>query len=338
MTVPAWAWVAFAAFVLGVLMLDLFVLHRNEREISIREAGLWSVGWTVLALAFGAVLWLVRGAETGQAYLAGYLIERSLSLDNVFVFAIIFGTLAIPPRYQHRVLMAGIVGALVMRAAFLIAGAAALSAFHAVSYVFAALLLVAAVRMFRGQDDGAGGARWMNAVSRVVPATSTLHGQRFVVRRGGRFLITPLLVAVLMIETADLIFAIDSVPSILAITTDTFVLYTSNVFAILGLRSLYFLLAGAAVRVRYLQPGLAVILVGVAAKLVIGDSLAIPMWVSPAFIAAVLAAVAIMSMLDARRQRSTRQLQPAVGGVRPAPVRREAEYSGAAHTVTGSHE
>jgi tellurite resistance protein TerC len=306
MTVPVWAWVAFVAAVLGALALDLFVLHRHEREVTIKEAGLWTAAWTIFALAFGAVLWLVQDAATGQAYLAGYLIERSLSLDNVFVFAVIFSTLAIPPRYQHRVLMAGVVGALAMRAVFLVAGAAALAAFHALSYMFAALLLVAAIRMLRGDAGGPpGAAKWMNVVGRVLPVTDSLHGQRFLVRRAGRLLVTPLFVAVLMIETADLIFAVDSVPAVLAITRDTFVLYTSNVFAVLGLRSLYFLLAGAAARVRYLQPGLAVILIGVAAKLVIGDTLAVPTWISPAFIGAVLAVIATLSIVDVRRRRSS---------------------------------
>ena len=309
MTVPAWAWVAFAAFVIAMLALDLFVLHRRATDVSMREAAAWSALWVALGLGFAGVLWAWRGGGTAQTYLVGYLIEKSLSVDNVFVFAVIFSAFAIPPRYQHRVLMFGIVGALVMRAAFIMAGAALLNSFHAVMYVFGAVLLVAAVKMARGEAEPAPDrSRVLRALTRVLPATSRLHGQRFLVRqeggpRHGRLVATPLLLALVVVETTDVTFAIDSIPAILGITTDTFVVYTSNVFALLGMRALYFLLAGAAARFRYLRPGLAVILGGIGVKMLTADLYHLPAWASPAFIGVVLAAVAVLSVRDDRRRR-----------------------------------
>jgi len=302
-TVPGWAWAAFVAFVVTVLVLDLFVLHRGAHEVSLKEAGLWSALWVALGLGFGGLLWAWLGGATAQAYLAGYLVEKSLSLDNVFVFAVIFSAFAIPLRYQHRVLMLGIVGALIMRAAFILAGASLLDRFHEVSYLFGAVLLYAAVAMARGgsgREPVHGPVR--RAVARFLPATSRLHGQRFLIRADGRLRATPLLVALIVVEVTDVTFAIDSIPAVLAITSDTFVVYTSNVFALLGMRALYFLLAGAAARVRYLRPGLAVILAGIAAKMLTADVWHPPAWVSPAFIAAVLGAVAVLSARDNRRR------------------------------------
>jgi tellurite resistance protein TerC len=301
MSVPAWAWATFAVFVLAVLALDLFVLHRRAHEVSLKEAGIWSAVWVAAGLGFAGLLWAWRGGDAAQDYLAGYLIEKSLSLDNVFVFAIIFSAFAIPLRYQHRVLMAGIAGALAMRAAFILAGVALLDAFHPAIYVFGVVLLWAAVKMLRGSHPQPGRSRAVKALRRVLPVTGQLHGQRFFVHNAGGLLVTPLLLALIVVETADVIFAIDSIPAILAITTDTFVVYTSNVFALLGMRALYFLLAGAAARFRYLQPGLAVILAAVAVKLLIADIYTFPAWASPAFIAAVLAAVAAASVHEGRR-------------------------------------
>ena len=303
MAVPAWAWVAFAAFVIAMLALDLFVLNRRAHEVSVKEAGIWTLVWVTIGLGFAGLLWAWAGGATAQDYLAGYLIEKSLSLDNVFVFAVIFSAFAIPARYQHRVLMFGIIGALIMRAGFIIGGVALLEAFHPVIYVFGAVLLVAAARMLRGgYHPQPGRSRVLRAVQRIVPATEELHGQRFVVRDGRRPLATPLLVTLVVVEITDLIFAVDSIPAILAVTTDTFVVYTSNVFALLGMRALYFLLAGVAARFRYLQPGLAVILAAVAVKLLTADLFELPAWASPAFIAAVLAVVTALSIRDARRR------------------------------------
>jgi tellurite resistance protein TerC len=309
-TVPAWAWAAFLAFVLAMLALDLFVLHRRAREVSLKEAGAWTAVWVAIGLGFAALLWAWRGGAAAQAYLAGYLIEKSLSVDNVFVFAVILSAFAIPARYQRRVLMLGIVGALLMRAAFVVAGVTLLEAFHPVIYLFGAVLLAAAVTMLRGgHHPRPQHNRVLKALTRALPATSHLHGQRFLVRDRGRVLATPLLLALIVIETTDVVFAVDSIPAILAVTTDPFVIYTSNVFALLGMRALYFLLTGVAIRFRYLQPGLALILAGVAAKLLLTDVYKAPAWVSPAFIAVVLAAATVLSIRDNRRATQ----QPAQG-------------------------
>jgi len=303
MAVPVWAWAAFAAFVLAMLALDLFVLHRRAHEVSVREAAAWSGIWLALGLGFAGLLWAWQGSATGQAYLAGYLIEKSLSLDNVFVFAVIFSSFAIPARYQHRVLMYGIIGALLMRAVFIVAGVALIETFHVVIYIFSAILLWAALRMLRGESHTRPqDSRVLRCMRRILPGTDRLHGQRFIIRDKGRLVATPLLLALILVETTDVIFAIDSIPAVLAVTTNTFVVYTSNVFALLGMRALYFLLAAAAARSRYLQPGLAVILSAVAVKLLLADVYTFPAWASPAFIAVVLAVVAALSIRDNRRR------------------------------------
>jgi tellurite resistance protein TerC len=303
-TVPLWAWAAFLAFVAAMLALDLFVLHRRAHEVSLREAGAWSAVWIVIGLGFGGLVWAWAGSESAQAYLAGYLIEKSLSVDNVFVFAAIFSALAIPARYQHRVLMFGIAGALLLRAGFIAAGIGLLEAIHPVIYVFGAILLVAAVAMLRGDPHATPrdrrDPRVLRALRRVLPVTGRLHGQRFIAREygGGRLRATPLLLALVVIEVADVIFAVDSIPAVLAVTTDSFVVYTSNVFALLGMRALYFLLAGAAARLRYLRPGLALILGAVAVKLLLADVWELPAWAAPAFITAVLSVVTVASVRD----------------------------------------
>jgi tellurite resistance protein TerC len=317
-TVPLWAWAAFLAFVVAMLVLDLFVLHRRAHEVSLREAAVWSAIWIVVGLAFSGLVWAWAGSGGAQAYLASYLIERSLSVDNIFVFAAIFAALAIPARYQHRVLMLGIIGALLMRAAFIAAGIGLIEAIHPVIYVFGAILLVAAAGMLRGDSHAAPREpRVLRVLRRVLPVDTRLHGQRFVVRDAGRLLATPLLVALLVVETADVIFAVDSIPAVLAVTTDPFIVYTSNVFALLGMRALYFLLAGAQDRVRYLRPALAVILAAVAVKLLLADVWELPAWSAPAFIIAVLSVVAVASVLGNRRQ-ARRQGPGQVSGRRAA--------------------
>jgi tellurite resistance protein TerC len=302
-TVPLWAWGVFLAFVIAMLALDVFVLHRRAHEVSLREAGTWSAVWIIIGLGFGGVVWAWAGGGTAQAYVAGYLIEKSLSVDNIFLFAAIFSAFAIPVRYQHRVLMFGVIGALLMRAAFIAAGISLLEAIHPVIYVFGAVLLVSAVNMLRsGTHAAPEDSRVLRLLRRRLPVSEQLHGQRFIVRDAGRLLATPLLLALLVVEITDVIFAVDSIPAILAVTTDPFVVYTSNVFALLGMRALYFLLAGAAPRLRYLRPGLAVILAGVGVKLLLADVVEFPTWSAPAFIAAVLAAVAIASLRGGRPQ------------------------------------
>jgi tellurite resistance protein TerC len=330
MTVPLWAWAAFVAFVVAMLALDLFVLHRRAHEVSLTEAGAWSAVWVAMGLGFGGLLWVWDGGDTAQAYLAGYLIEKSLSLDNVFVFTVIFAMFAIPPRYQHRVLMAGIIGALCLRAAFIAGGAALLHSFHAVVYVFGALLLWTAIRMLRSGGHLQPGRGLPRVIQRILPTTSELHGQRFLVREEGRWLATPLLAALIVVEAADVIFAVDSIPAIFAVTTDTFVVFTSNVFALLGLRALYFLLAGAVSRFRYLRPALSIILAAAAAKLLLSDIYTIPVWVSPAFIVSVLAVAALLSLWDARTRPAAGSHAPSAAG----PRNRPAADPGAPHPAT----
>jgi TerC family integral membrane protein len=311
LTAPLWAWAVFLAFVIAMLALDLFGLHRRAHEVSPREAGVWSAIWIAIGLGFGGLLWVWAGSETAQTYLAGYLIEKSLSVDNIFLFAAIFSAFAIPARYQHRVLMFGIIGALVMRAAFVAAGITLLEAIHPVIYLFGAVLLVAAVNMLRGGAHNAPEhPRVLRLLRRVLPVTDQLHGQRFIVRDRGHLMVTPLLLALVVVETTDVIFAVDSIPAVLAVTTDPFVVYTSNVFAILGMRALYFLLAGATARLRYLRPGLAVILGAVAVKLLLADVWEFPAWSAPAFIITVLAVVAIASVHERSSDRRAAKALP----------------------------
>ena len=333
MTVPLWAWAAFIVFVIAMLALDVFVLHRSAHEVSLREAGTWSAIWIILGLGFGGLVWALAGGATAQAYLAGYLIEKSLSVDNIFLFVAIFSAFAIPARYQHRVLMFGIIGALLMRAAFIAAGITLLEAIHPVIYVFGAVLLVAAFNMLRGGNHAAPEqSRAVKLLRRWLPVSDRLHGQRFVLRDGGRLLATPLLVALLVVETTDVIFAVDSIPAVLAVTTDPFVVYTSNVFAVLGMRALYFLLAGATGKLRYLRPGLAVILGAVAVKLLLADVVKFPAWSAPAFIALVLIVVGVASLRDNRRARMLDRRaheEPASGGKghAEAPARQDQEHA-----------
>ncbi|TVZ03604.1 TerC/Alx family metal homeostasis membrane protein [Trebonia kvetii] len=288
-----------------MLVLDLFVLHRRARAVSLREAFVWSAVWIAAGLGFGGLVWAWAGGGAAQAYLAGYLIEKSLSVDNIFLFAAIFSAFVIPARYQHRVLMYGIIGALVMRAAFIAAGITLLDAIHPVIYVFGAVLIVAAINMLRGGAHAVPSpesSRVLRLLRRVLPVTDQIVGQRFVVRTDSRLVATPLLVALVVVEFTDVIFAVDSIPAVLAVTTDPFVVYTSNVFALLGMRALYFLLAGAAARLRYLRPGLAVILFAVAVKLLLADVVSFPAWSAPAFITLVLTVVGVASARDGRRE------------------------------------
>jgi tellurite resistance protein TerC len=326
MTVPVWAWAAFLSFVIAMLALDVLVLHRRAREVSLREAGTWSAVWIIIGLGFGGLVWAWAGSGAAQAYLAGYLIEKSLSVDNIVLFAAIFSALAIPARYQHRVLMLGIIGALAMRAAFIAAGITLLEAIHPVIYVFGVVLLLAAVTMLRGGTDAAPEeSRVLRVLRRLLPVTGRLHGQRFVLRDGGHLLATPLLLALVVVETTDVIFAVDSVPAVLAVTTDPFVVYTSNVFALLGMRALYFLLAGAAAGLRYLRPGLAVILGAVAVKLLLADIWESPVWSAPAFIAAVLAVVAAASVRDNQATAASRERPTASANEKPTAHHRHRE-------------
>ena len=275
-------WAGFSAFVLVMLALDLGVFHRQSHEIGVREALTWSVVWIALALAFNGWIFWRFGEAKGLEFLTGYLIEKSLSVDNVFVFVIIFSAFAVPKAYQHRVLFWGVLGALAMRAVFIVVGAAMLQRFHWVIYVFGAFLVFTGARMLFRKDEELHPER--NPVFRLfqklVPAVSDYDGPRFTVVRNGRRFATPLLLVLVAIEATDLVFAVDSIPAIFAVTTDPFIVYTSNIFAILGLRALYFLLAGVVGKFRFLKIGLALVLVFVGSKMLLLDVYKIPTPVS----------------------------------------------------------
>lgn len=298
MHVDLWIWVAFLGFIVAMLVVDLFVIHRDAHEVSLREAGFWSVIWIALGLAFGVVVLVWEGPEPAGQYLAGYLIERSLSIDNIFVFALIFGYFAVPARYQHRVLMWGVLGALVLRAVFIAAGVTLIDTFHWTTYVFGVLLVVTGVRLARssGHHVDPGRNPILRVMHRFVPMTEEYDDQRMVVRRDGRWMVTPLLAVLVVVETTDVLFAVDSIPAVLAITRDPFLVFTSNAFAILGLRALYFLLAGMIDRFRHLKVGLAAVLVFVGAKMLLSHVFEPPIWVSLAVIATTIGTSVAVSL------------------------------------------
>ncbi len=299
-------WVVLGVVIAGMLVLDLFVFHRDAHEVTLREAAAWSVVWIALGLAFGGLVFAWRGSAAGGEYLAGYLIEKSLSMDNVFLFAMLFGYFAVPARYQHRLLFWGVVGAIVFRAIFIAAGATLLTAFHWLIYVFGFLLIVTGIKMARTRGHAVDPERnrMLRLVRRVVPMTQDYRGQRFFVREevGGRLrrVATPLFAVLVVIETTDIMFAIDSIPAIFAITTDPFIVFSSNAFAILGLRSLYFLLAGMIHRFAYIKLGLAALLVFAGVKILLSDVYKMPVWLSLAAIVGILA-VSIGASLWATR-------------------------------------
>ena len=298
-----WLWIGFNAFVLLMLALDLGVFHRNAHEVSLREAGAWSTVWVALALTFNFGIYHFMGSEAGLAFLTGYLIEKALSVDNIFVFVLIFSYFNVPAKYQHRVLFWGILGALLMRGAMIAAGAALIAEFHWIIYVFGAFLVFTGIRMAMQteHDIDAESNPVIRLVRRVMPVTNVYHGQNFFVQEevGGRLrrVATPLFVVLVLVETTDLIFAVDSIPAIFAITTDTFLVYTSNVFAILGLRALYFLLAGVIHKFHYLKLGLSAVLVFVGAKMLLTDIYKVPIGISLVVIALVLATAVVASLL-----------------------------------------
>jgi tellurite resistance protein TerC len=264
-------WAAFFGLVTLLFTIDLLF---GSRGTDLRAAVLWSAIWVGAGLAFGLWIWMFQGGEVATVYYAAYLLEKSLSVDNIFVFVLIFSQLQIPAHQQHRVLLLGIVGALVMRAVLIWFGIYLLERFHWVIYPFAGLLLVAAVRLLFGESaerrlvkkSCAACSTW---IARFIPVTPAAHGQQFVLREHGKLAATPMLVALILIETTDLIFATDSIPAVLAITRDPYIVYTSNIFALLGLRALYFVLADVVQRFHYLRPGLAVILCFVVCKMLL---------------------------------------------------------------------
>ncbi len=296
-------WLGFNVFVLAMLAIDLGIFHRKAHAVSFREASIWSVVWISLALMFNLGVYFWRGSETALEFLAGYLIEKSLSVDNIFVFVVIFTFFAVPPASQHRVLFWGILGALVMRGVFIAVGAVLLHEFHWIVYLFGAFLIFTGLRLGLGGEPEHHPERnpLLRLFRRLLPVTSHYDHDRFFVRQAGRLMATPLLLVLVVVESTDLLFAVDSIPAVFAVTEDPFIVYTSNVFAILGLRSLYFVFATLVPKFYYLRQGLAVILTFVGIKMVISDWYKIPISVSLLVIASVLAIAVVASFLRARR-------------------------------------
>jgi tellurite resistance protein TerC len=302
MTTDQWGWAVFGLCVVVMLLLDLGLFHRTAHEVRFKEAAIWSLVWVLLAVAFGGLVWLWRGWPAASDFFTAYLIEESLSIDNLFVFLLIFQYFQVPRQYEHRVLFWGILGALVMRAGFILAGVALLQAFHWIFYVFGALLIYTGIRLALEKDKKIQPERnpVLRLFRRVMPVTSEYEDGHFIVWREGRRWATPLLLVLIVVETTDLIFAVDSIPAVLAITQDPFIVYTSNVFAVMGLRSLYFALAGMMRLFHYLHYGLALILVFVGAKMLLRDWYEIPSEVALATVAGILAMSIVISLLFPR--------------------------------------
>jgi tellurite resistance protein TerC len=291
--------------IFALLLLDLLVLARGSREISFRQATILSIFWIVLALLFGVAVFTVAGPGRGGEYLAGYVIEKSLSVDNVFVFALIFSYFAVPARYQYRVLFWGVVGALVLRGVFVLVGAELLERYDWMIYIFGVFLVYTGIRMAFHRDAEVHPERnpLLRALRRLVPITSDFQDDRFFVRKAGKLFATPLLAVIVVVGTTDVVFAVDSIPAIFAITSSSFVVWSANAFAVLGLRPLYFMLAGMIDRFVYLQAGLSVVLVFVGVKFLVSDLVGkVPIWVSLPFIATVVT-VSILASLWKTRER-----------------------------------
>jgi tellurite resistance protein TerC len=304
MHAPLWLWVAVLGAVIVMLLVDL-VAHRRAHVIGVREAAAWSMVWVLCGVGFGGFIWWQFGAELGQQYFAGYLIEKSLAVDNVFVWAIIFSYFAVPREYQHRVLFLGVLGALVFRGAFIAAGSVLISSFGWVLYLFAAFLLYTGWRMIsqRNEHLDPEQSRALRLFRRWVPMTDAYHGQKFLIRKNGVILATPLLAVLVLVEVTDIVFAVDSIPAIFAVTDEPFLVFTANAFAILGLRAMYFLLADLIHRFVYLKLGLALVLIWVGIKMLLKiDVFYIPTTISLAVVATILGVSVAASMIATRGQ------------------------------------
>ncbi|MGZ8939406.1 MAG: TerC family protein [Limisphaerales bacterium] len=304
-------WIGFNLFILAMLAVDLGIFHRKSHTVGMKEAITWSAVWVVLALIFNAGIWHFSGKEKALEFLTGYLIEKSLSVDNVFVFALLFSYFAVPAQYQHKVLFWGILGALIMRAIMIGVGAVLITKFTWIIYIFGAFLILTGIKMIVKRSEEIHPernpvVRWFK---RMMPVTSDYRGDKFFVREQGILMATPLFVVLLLVEFTDLIFAVDSIPAIFAVTTDPFIVYTSNVFAILGLRSLYFVLGGVMHKFHYLKIGLGLVLTFVGVKMLLGHSpYKIDTLVSLGVVLAILAVSIIASLL---RPQATHISEPA---------------------------
>ena len=349
MNVPLWAWLAVLGVIVLMLAVDLFA-HRKAHVIGVREAALWSAVWVAFGVGFGALVWQLYGAEFGQQYFAGYLIEKSLAVDNVFIWAIIFTYFGVPREYQHRVLFFGVLGALVFRGLFIAAGSAIIASAGWVLYLFAAFLLFTGYRMIRTRNDHLDPeqSRVLRLFRRRVPMTEDFHGQKFLVRKGGLVLATPLLAVLVLVEVTDIIFAVDSIPAIFAVTDEVFLVFTANAFAILGLRAMYFLLADLIHRFIYLKIGLALVLIWVGIKMLLKiDVYYIPTPLSLAVIATILGAAIGASLWATRgqeRKAPEAPARPPFGTASPAeiaelePLWRRRRPGSATTTAGGPHD
>jgi tellurite resistance protein TerC len=298
-------WIGFSVGVLALLALDLVVFHRREHEVRMREALLWSSVWIGLALAFNYAVYVFFGSEKAAEFLTGYLIEKALSVDNLFVFVVILTYFSVPIALQHRVLFWGIIGALVARAVFIALGAALLERVHAVMYVFGGFLVFTGIKLLFQRESSVHPER--NAVlrlfRRLVPSVPEYHGPAFTIVKEGKRFATPLLMVVAVIEASDIMFAVDSIPAVFAVTRDPFIVYTSNIFAILGLRALYFVLARVLGTLRYLKVGLSFVLVFVGAKMLLSDVYELPVWVSLGVVVVLIGGSALASVLVPHHKR-----------------------------------
>ena len=305
-----WLWFGFVVFVLAMLALDLGVFHKKDHEVSIKEALIWTGVWISLSLLFNAGLYFWFGAERALEFLSGYVIEKALSVDNIFVFIVIFSVFAVPAKLQHRVLLFGILSALVLRAVFVVLGAALLSRFHWLGYVFGGFLVFTGIKLLvqrEGQVDPQSNPVF-KLFRRVMPSVNEFHDGHFTVVKGGKRYATPLLLVLIAIETTDIVFAMDSIPAIFAVTRDPFIVFTSNIFAILGLRALYFALSGMMHKFHYLKIGLALVLLFVGAKMLLASVYEIPIWASLLVIAILLGGSVLASLLRPAHRESPRAL------------------------------
>ncbi|HKM09893.1 MAG TPA: TerC/Alx family metal homeostasis membrane protein [Candidatus Methanomethylophilaceae archaeon] len=294
-------WIAVFVLFAALLALDIGVINRKGKHITTKTALWQTAGWISIALVFGIYVWFTRGAQTGMEYYAAYVIEEALSVDNMFVFLLIFALFAIPDDYQHKALFYGVIGAIFFRFVFIFAGAELLDRFHFLMYIFGVFLIFAALKTMFGKDSGSSGKKISNWLSRHMNCSPELDGDKFFTIRGGVRMATPLLVCVIVIELTDIVFALDSIPAVLSITTDKFVLFTSNIFAVLGLRSLYFALRGTLTHLRYLKYGLGTILLFVGAKMIIGDIYEFEIMYSLVLILGILAVTVIASIIAGHR-------------------------------------
>ena len=312
MATNIWFWVGFIAFVLAMLALDLGVFHRKAHAVRPKEAGVWVAVWVSMALLFAAGLWYFESSQIALTFLTGYVIEESLSVDNLFVMVVIFNYFGVPAASQHRVLFYGILGALIMRGLFIGLGTLLLAKFEWILYVFGAMLVITGVRMMFKQDEEFEGEqnKIVRLVRRYIPLTREYHGNSFFVHLDGRRIATPLLLVLILVEFTDLIFAVDSIPAIFGITTDPFIVFTSNIFAILGLRSMYFLLASVVERFYLLKYGLAIILTFIGVKMLIEKYFHIDILVSLGIVIATLVASVAASMIWPQQEQAPEPMRP----------------------------